>query len=107
MFAIACPKETRMESILIVEFDTSRAAELAVEHVMQECGVQGTDVFVQPTGADNTSGDRPALADVKVKPKPGEKLGGPIEVSVDFHGDDPKRVADALKSVGAKAVRMK
>jgi hypothetical protein len=106
LFAIACPKETRMESILVAEFDTSRAAELAVEHVVQECGVQRTDV-VQPMGADNTSGDRPALADVKVKPKPGEKLGGPIEVSVDFHGDDPKRVADALKSVGAKAVRMK
>ncbi|BBB97241.1 MULTISPECIES: hypothetical protein [Bradyrhizobium] len=67
-----------MESILVAEFDTSRAAELAVEHVVQECGVQRTDV-VQPMGADNTSGDRPALADVKVKPKPGEKLGGPIE----------------------------
>ncbi|MCP1848976.1 MULTISPECIES: hypothetical protein [unclassified Bradyrhizobium] len=95
-----------MEGILVAEFDTRRAAELAVEHVVQECGVQRTDV-VQPRGADNTSGDRPALADVEVKPKPGEKLEGPIEVSVDFHGDDPKRVVDALKSIGAKAVRTK
>ena len=98
-----------MESTLIAEFDTRRAAELAVEHVVQECGVPRTDVFVQPTGADNTAGDRPAGADAKAVPEPerGGKLEGPIEVSVDFHGDDPRRVANALKSAGAKAVRTK
>jgi hypothetical protein len=35
---------------------TPAAAELAVEHVVQECGVSRGDVFVQPTGGDNTSG---------------------------------------------------
>ena len=51
-----------MESTLIAEFDTRRAAELAVERVVQECGVPRSDVFVQPTGSDNTSGNRPAGA---------------------------------------------
>ncbi|MCP1831629.1 hypothetical protein J2R76_000057 [Bradyrhizobium sp. USDA 4532] len=95
-----------MERTPIAEFDTRRATELAVEHAVQECGVQ---MFVQPTGADNTSGDRPAGVVVKTAPRPeqGGKLEGPIEVSVDFHGDNPKRVADVLTSAGAKAIRTK
>jgi hypothetical protein len=94
-----------MEATLIAEFDTRRAAELAVEHVVQECGVPRGDVFVQPTGFENTAGKRPAGADATSSPEPGGKLEGTIEVSVDFHGGDTKRVADALKSAGAKTVR--
>jgi hypothetical protein len=98
-----------MESTLVAEFDTRRAAELAVEHVVQECGVARGDVFVQPTGDENTSGNRPAGADAKATPKPeqGGKLEGPIEVSVDFHGEDSKTIADALKSAGGKSIRTK
>ncbi|TKV74157.1 hypothetical protein FDV58_33720 [Bradyrhizobium elkanii] len=51
MFRVACRKETQ-ESTLIAEFDTRHAAELAVKHVMQESGVQRTDVFVQKRVAD-------------------------------------------------------
>jgi hypothetical protein len=103
------PKGAVMESTLIAEFDSRRAAELAVEHVVQECGVPRSDVFVQPTGADNTAGKRPAGADVKSSPEPGEggKLEGTIEVSVDFHDEDTKQVTQALKSAGAKSVRMR
>jgi hypothetical protein len=98
-----------MESTPVAEFDTRRAAELAVEHVVQECGVPRGDVFVQSAGNENTSGDRSAGADAKASPKPeqGGKLEGPIEVSVDFHGDDAARVADALRSAGATSVRTK
>ncbi len=96
-----------MESTLIAEFDTRRAAELAVEHVVQECGVPRSDVFVQPTGSENTAGKRPAGADAKSSPEPGGsgKFGDAIEVSVDLHGGDTKQVTDALKSAGAKTVR--
>ena len=95
-----------MESTLIADFDTRRAAELA-EHVVQECGVARGDVFVQPTGCGNTTGNRPAGADAKSAPKPDQsgKLEGSIEMSVDFHGDDPTRVARALKGAGTKSVR--
>lgn len=98
-----------MESTIIGEFDTRRGAELAVEHVVQECGVPRTDVFVQPVGDANTSGTRPAGPDAKAAPAPEghQKLEGRIEVSVDFHGDAPEKIADALKSAGAKAVRTK
>lgn len=96
-----------MESTIIGEFDTRRGAELAVEHVVQECGVQRSDVFVQPVGGANTAGTRPSGPDVKSAPAPegGAKLDGLIEVSVDFHGDAPERIVDALRSAGARAVR--
>ena len=98
-----------MESTLIAEFDTRRAAELAVERVVQEFGVPRSDVFVQPTGSDNTSGNRPAGADAKAAPMPeqGGKFKGAIEVSVDLHGEETKQIEDALKSAGAKSVRTK
>ncbi|MBR0958780.1 hypothetical protein [Bradyrhizobium japonicum] len=96
-----------MESTIIGEFDTRRGAELAVEHVVQECGVPRSDVFVQAAGDANTVGTRPAGSDVKAAPAPQgrQKLEGLIEVSVDFHGDTPERIADALRSAGATTVR--
>jgi len=98
-----------LESTIIGEFDTRRGAELAVEHVAQECGVPRSDVFVQPSGGANTAGTRPAGADAKAASEPDshQALEGLIEVSVDFHGDDPKRIADALREAGATAVRTK
>ncbi|WFU31650.1 hypothetical protein QA635_34955 [Bradyrhizobium brasilense] len=96
-----------MESTVIAEFHTRQAAELAVEHIVQDCGVPGGDVFVRPAGAANTTGDRPAGADAKAAqmPKQGGMLESPIEASLGFHEDVPTRVADALKGVGAKLVR--
>lgn len=96
-----------MESTIIGEFDTRRGAELAVEHVVQECGVSRSDVFVQPVGGANTAGTRPAGSDVKAAPAPEErqKLEGLIEVSVDFHGNAPEKIVDALRGAGAKTVR--
>lgn len=98
-----------MESTIIGEFDTRRDAELAVEHVVQDCGVPRSDVFIQPIGGSNTVGTRPAGADAKARPTPEQqqKLEGSLEVSVDFHGDDPERIAAALKGAGAKDVRTK
>lgn len=66
-----------MESTVIAESPTRRAAELAVEHIVQDCGVPGGDVFVQPAGAANTTGDRPTGADAKAAPMP--KQGGMLE----------------------------
>lgn len=98
-----------MESTIIGKFDTRRDAELAVEHVVQDCGVPRSDVFIRPVGGANTAGTRPAGADAKAAPTPEEhqKLEGSLEVSVDLHGDDSERIAAVLKGAGAKAVRTK
>ena len=96
-----------MEATIVGEFDTRRNAELVVERVVQECGIPRGDVFVQPAGRANSAGTRPAGADAKAAPDPvgNQKLDGTIEVSVDFHGDDPEKIAGALKSAGASSVR--
>ena len=96
-----------MEATIVGKFDTRRNAELAIERVVQECGVPRGDVFVEPAGAGNSSGTRPAGADAKMAPKPegNQRLEGAIEVSVDYHGDDPEGIVDALKSAGANSVR--
>ncbi|MFB6416936.1 MULTISPECIES: hypothetical protein [Bradyrhizobium] len=98
-----------MESTIIGEFDTRRGAELAVEHVVQECGVPRSDVFVQPAGGANTVGTRPAGSDAKSAPAPEgrQKLEGLIEVSVDFHGEAPEKIADVLRDAGAQNIRTK
>ena len=97
-----------MECTITGEFATRQEAELAVEHIVQECGMAPGDVFVQPAGAANSSGTQPAGADAPAPaPQGREKLEGAIQVSVDFHGDEPEKIADALRAAGAKTVRTK
>ena len=98
-----------MEATIIGTFDTRRSAELAIEHVVQECGVPRADVFVQPVGDANSVGTRPAGADTKPAPAPEghAKVEDALEVSVDFHGKDPERISEALRSAGARSVRTK
>ena len=95
-----------MGSTIVGEFDTRRDAEFAVEHV-QECGVPRSDVFVQPVGGANTAGTRAADAKAAPSPEAHQELEASLEVSVDSQGDNPERIASALKDAGAKAVRTK
>jgi hypothetical protein len=85
-------------------FDTRRGAETAVEHLVQELGIDRSDVFIAAAGDANTSGVRPAGADAKgTNAKP--KLSGPIEVSVDCNGDNSSIVTAALEKAGATHLR--
>lgn len=97
-----------MERTIVGEFDTRRGAELAVEHLVQQCGVARSDVFVAPAGSANTTGSRPSGPDAKTSPAPAghQPQNGAIEVSVDVHGDDPDRITTALKDSGATTVRI-
>jgi hypothetical protein len=52
--------ETTLENTIIGEFDTRSEAELAVEHVLQECDVSRSDVSIQPRGGANSAGTRAA-----------------------------------------------
>lgn len=98
-----------MERTIIGEFDTRRNAELAVEHVVQECGVPRGKVFIQPIGQANSAGMRAAGADAKAAPEleGHQKLEGALEVSADLHDGEAERIADALRRAGATAVREK
>lgn len=85
-----------MEQTVVADFDNRRDAELAVEHRMQECGIERADIFLQAQGQANTAGVRAAGADVEsghpgVEKRGGPKLDGAIEFSVDCHGADQTR----------------
>ena len=96
-----------MKATIVGTFETRRRAELAVERVVQEFGIPRGDVFIEPAGEGNSAGTRPSGADVKVAPAPegNQKLEGAIKVSIGLHGEDAGKIVDALKSVGASAVR--
>jgi hypothetical protein len=100
-----------MESTIVASFSTRRDAELAVEHIVQEHGIDRADVFVQAAGAANSAGQRAAGADTQSGRRDSAARGqpdlnGPVEVSVDLHSQDAAaRVEGALKQAGATRLR--
>ena len=93
-----------MDKTIVACFDTRRSAETAVEHLVQEHGIDRSNVFISAAGDSNTAGVRPAGADAKgTHGKP--KLSGPIEVSVDCHGEKSPVVKSALQKAGATHLR--
>lgn len=99
-----------MERTIVAQFETRREAELAVEHLVQEHGIQRADVFIRARGEANSSGVKAAGADVEsghpgVTKKGTPELGGSIEVSVDCHNDRSGSVRSALQEAGAKSLQ--
>ena len=99
-----------MERTIVVNFETRRDAESAVEHLVQEHNINRSDIFIRAAGEPNTAGVRPAGADVEsghpgVERHGDPKLAGPIEVSVDCHGDQSKLVSSVLEKAGGAQVR--
>lgn len=99
-----------MDRTIVACFDTRRSAETAVEHLVQEHGIDRASVFISAAGDANTAGVRPAGADVEsghagVGKRGKPKLSGPIEVSVDCSGDKSTLVRSALERAGATYLR--
>jgi hypothetical protein len=96
-----------VESTVVARFETRRDAEIAVEHLVQEHGIERADIFIHAAGNANSSGTRPAGADVEsghpgVEKQGAPKLKGAVEVSVDCHGEDRKVVERVFKEAGVK-----
>lgn len=70
-------------------FETRREADMAVEHFVQQMGIERTSIFVEPEGSANSVGTEVAGADAKREepsPEPsGDEaaLNGRIVVSLD------------------------
>lgn len=99
-----------MERTIVALFDTRREAETAVEHLVQEHGIDRTDVFIRALGEANSAGIRAAGADVEsghpgVETQGTPELAGRIEVSVDCHDDRSATVRIALNEAGARSLR--
>jgi hypothetical protein len=86
-----------MATTLEVTFATRREAEMAIERLVQEHGVERSDIFVAAEGQANTAGVELAGSDTEAaSPSPPDRgdsaLNGAIVVSVDLN--DEGRAAD-------------
>lgn len=86
-------------------FETRREAELAVEHLVQEHGVDRDDVTVGPAGEENSAGTEAGGSDLDDgfddDAGDGPELAGAIAVSVVAEDDDQaEAVQEILEEFG-------
>lgn len=87
--------------IMWATFSTREAADRAVEHLVQQCGIARADVFVEPSTEANTAGVEPSGGDAFRADAP---LHGEIRVSADIARTDLLKVEEAFRQVGARSV---
>lgn len=79
-------------------FETREAADLAVEHLVQQHGISRPDIFIQSASDQNTSGTHSSRGDVTRSDAPHE---GEIEVSTDIAASQIPAVQRSLGDAGA------
>ncbi len=84
-------------------FVTRRDADMAVERLVQEFGIERTDIFVAAEGDENTAGSEPAGSD-NASAEPTEDARddgaheGGVTVSVDVNDDELlQKIRDAFE----------
>lgn len=91
-------------------FETRRDAEMAVERLVQEYGLERTDIFIEPETAANSAGEVAGGADVgnghSSESKARPALAGRIKVSVDLNDKNASgKVENALQEFGASGIQ--
>lgn len=86
-------------------FATRRAADLALEHLVQEHGFERTDIFVEPVSDANSAGEIKAGADLEsghssLESRGSPALEGAIKVSVDVNDDRDELARATLTDAG-------
>jgi hypothetical protein len=85
-------------------FATREAADRAIEHLVQEHGIDRADIFVQAKEAANTSGVAPSGGDASRDDAGSDldpALRGEIEVSADVSRDEISAAEQAFREAGA------
>ncbi|WP_031337806.1 hypothetical protein [Rhodopseudomonas sp. B29] len=90
-------------------FATRREAELAIERLVQEHGIERQAIDVRSRGQANSAGTEVAGADAEsghpgIAKQGDPQLGGAIEVNVQCRAADPCVVEAAMKELGAEQV---
>lgn len=98
-----------MGTTLTAKFDTRRDAEMTVERLVQQFGIDRTDVFVAAEGDANTAGTEEAGSDTEAgDPTPDSRadaeLNGRVMVSVDLDDDLASEVRSAFAEFEAEEV---
>lgn len=99
-----------MERTIVASFATRREADLAVERLVQQHGIEPTDVSVTAPGRANSAGTKAAGADTEsghpgVTKSGRPQLAGPVEVSVGCHAHKAERVEAAFREAGAMKMK--
>lgn len=85
-------------------FETREAADLAVEHLVQQHGIARPDIFIQSASTTNTAGSTPSGGDV-VSRSVGTRIDAPLEgetqVSADINSNIIPAVQRTFGDVGA------
>jgi hypothetical protein len=86
-------------------FVTREAADLAVEHLVQQYGISRPEIFIQSTTDRNTTGSRPSGGDASHEDgaRDDGALEGEIEVSADISAN---QIAAVQRSLGGRAIRL-
>jgi hypothetical protein len=99
-----------MGTTLTAQFETRREAEMTVERLVQEHGIERTDIFVAAAGSENSAGEEVAGSDTKaaepsVEERDSAALNGRIEVSVDLEdGAKEAAIREAFAEFSARDV---
>ncbi|MES2159506.1 MAG: hypothetical protein V4512_17085 [Pseudomonadota bacterium] len=95
-----------MSTTLTGTFDSREESDMAVERLVQEIGIERTDIFVAASGPDNSAGNRTGGADsetVDQDERDDVPLAGGIMVSIDLQDDAKVEVVTAaLEEFGAQ-----
>lgn len=79
-------------------FDTREAADVAVEHLVQQHAISRPDIFVQSASDQNTTGTHSSRGDVTRSDAPHK---GEIEISADIAASRMRDVKKSLADSGA------
>ncbi len=95
-----------MSTTLTGIFDSREQADMAVERLVQEIGIERTDIFVAAAGTENSAGSQVAGADSET-PDQAERddvpLAGGITVTIDLQDEAKGEVVTAaLEEFGAQ-----
>lgn len=89
-------------------FSTREDADRAVEHLVQEHGIDRADIFVEAKDARNTSGTMPSGADASRNERDASQmdaaLQGPIQVTADVGWNEVEKAERAFRDAGATNV---
>ncbi len=97
-----------MSQTISAEFDTRRDAELAVEHIVQEHGVDRRAVSIISATDRNSAGTKVSGSDLqdgheKAGATAHPALGGKLKVSVQVEDSSAAKVLGAFSTYGGKS----
>ncbi|AUW57358.1 hypothetical protein C1T17_03850 [Sphingobium sp. SCG-1] len=102
-----------MGKTIIGTFPTRREVEIAVEHLVQDYGLDRSDIFIEPVADQNSAGENVTGADAESghpntdTDAEGAAYNGALTVSVDVNDDEDEAVDKAFRDAGASNVTVR